>query len=625
MFLGMLITASVLGQGLQDAPQVVPDMRKAVPVTVWAVADQVVPSVSPSSNRKLQEASQRDVVVERHVVGTTNYDLQTNASMPQLVVGAGDDVSVAWMMSHQVSPFNDRGTGYNHYDGSGWQPAPNERVEDAKTGWTSIDRMGDGRDIVAGHSSPASLGIHLATSVPGSGIWEDQVIPNLHTLDNGLPVGHLWPRLSVGGVDGESVHVMCLSLPSYFSGGAPYEGMEGAVLYYRSTDYGQTWETIALPGVTSNEFSELLGDQYALHARGNKVALAFFNGLSDTVVLISEDNGDTWTVHTMLDFPVDLYSIDDGLPEDGAVDFDEDGVAQEHLSSDGGGTVHIDETGAVHVVFGAMHVSDTDLGDQQYEYYPTTNGLLYWREDFGEDSVQVIGYAQDMDGNGTLDLLDNIAYYRVGLAGIPSLGSAGDGTLVLSYASIMENFDTGAQNYRHIHVIHSTDHGDTWNSDSPCDVTPDMEEDGIESVFASLPHVMEDQVEMLYLSDFEPGVHIIGDQDPIGSNDLVHLRFALSDLTDCSEVIINDVASVSEQGQGTIRLQPNPASSTLVVTGWEVGKAELRLVDATGRLVHAWTQVESGQRLSLRPEWNGLHVLEISTGQTVTRHLLVVE
>ena len=95
---GMLIAVSVLGQGLQDVPQVAPDMRKAMPVTVRAVADQAVPSISPSSNRKREETAQRDVVVQRQVVGTTNYDLQTNASMPQLVVGTGDNVSVAWMM-----------------------------------------------------------------------------------------------------------------------------------------------------------------------------------------------------------------------------------------------------------------------------------------------------------------------------------------------------------------------------------------------------------------------------------------------------------------------------------------------------------------------------------------------
>ena len=182
-------------QQLNSIPQVKESVRKAVPVTLKAVDGL---RDLPHGNANGGEASERDVVIQRQTVGSTTYDLQTNASMPQLVVGADGGVSVAWMQSFQASPFNDRGTGYNHDDGTGWQAPPEARVESSKTGWTSLDRMGDGRDIVAGHSSPVTLGIHVATSVPGSGVWEDQVIPNGFAFENGAPVGHLWPRMSVG-------------------------------------------------------------------------------------------------------------------------------------------------------------------------------------------------------------------------------------------------------------------------------------------------------------------------------------------------------------------------------------------------------------------------------------------
>lgn len=619
--------SSLHAQVLRDAPQVDPSRRSAVPVTLRAVAGPGTHHNPPGETYGETLTSPRDVVVQRQTVGTTTYDLQTNASMPQLVVGTEGAVSVAWMQSLQASPFNDRGSGYNHDDGGGWQAPPEARVENAKTGWTSLDRMGDGRDIVAGHSSPSTLGVHVATSVPGSGAWENQVIPNAHTLDDGTPVGHLWPRVSVGGLQGESVHVMCLSLPSYFAGGAPYQGMEGAVLYYRSIDHGTTWETVTLPWVNSENYVELSGDQYAIHARGAKVAVAFFNGLSDTVVLISEDNGDSWNLHTLIDFPVDLYTLDAGIPTETAVDFDGDGVAQEFLNSDGGGTVHIDEEGTVHVAFGAMHYSDLDLGDQQYEYYPATNGLLYWREDFGEDSVQTIAYAQDVDGNGSLDLLEDLAYYRVNLAGMPSLGSAEDGTLVLSYAAVMENLDTGTQNYRHIHVIHSTDHGDSWNTDSPCDITPDPDGDGYESAFASLPHVMGDQVDLLYLRDFEPGVHIIGDQDPLSSNDLVHVRFAVADFTDCSEVVFNDIAALEEPFREIqpVHIHPNPATTALTVSGWAGGDVDVRLMNALGQTVRSWSRISPGQQLPLEASWAGIHLVEVKAPGWISRQVLVVD
>lgn len=627
LFLASLVsltTASLQAQVLQDVPQVPKLERKAVPVTLKAVdgtrnSNQAMSEFNPSMDR--------DVVIQRQAVGTTTYDLQTNASMPQLVVGAEGNVSVAWMQSFQTSPFNDRGSGYNHDDGTGWQAPPEARVEDAKTGWTSLDRLGDGRDIVAGHASPSTLGIHVATSVPGSGVWVDQVIPNGFTFDDGSPVGHLWPRVTVGGQMGEYVHVMCLSLPSYFTGGAPYEGMEGALLYYRSDDYGATWTPSSVPGASSSEFVELLGDQYAIHARGAKVAIALFNGLSDTVVLISEDNGDTWQSHRIIDFPVDLYTIDQGLPTESAVDFDEDGVAQEFLNSDGGGTVHIDEMGTVHVAFGAMHYSDINLGDGSYENYPVTNGLLYWREDFGADSVQTIAYAQDQDGNGALDLMADLAYYRVNLSGMPSMGSAEDGTLVLSYAAVMENHFTSFQNYRHIHVIHSSDHGDSWNTETPCNVTPDPDLDGFESAFASIPHDMGANVDMLYLRDFEPGVHIIGDGDPWGTNELVHLRFAVSDLADCSDVDFNDIASMPEQTGAvhSVTAYPNPAKSEVTLSGWGSGEARVRLLSSLGQTLKIWPVVTPGQRLTLQDDWRGMCILEVASESGKDRKVLMVE
>ena len=619
-----VLHVSLNAQQLQSIPQVKENARHAVPVSLKAADGFRNLPLDPADG---SNSSERDVVIQRQAVGSTTYDLQTNASMPQLVVGADGAVSVAWMQSFQASPFNDRGSGYNHDDGTGWQAPPEARVESAKTGWTSLDRLGDGRDIVAGHSSPVTLGIHVATSVPGSGVWEDQVIPNGFAFEDGSPVGHLWPRMSVGGQVGEYVHVISLSLPSYFSGGAPYEGMEGALLYYRSDDYGATWTPLSVPGVSSNEFVELLGDQYAIHARGTKVAIALFNGLSDTVVLISEDNGDTWTSHTIIDFPVDLYTIDMGIPTETAVDFDGDGIAQEYVNSDGGGTVHIDENGTVHVAFGAMHYSDVDLGDGQYEYYPTTNGLLYWRDDFGPDSTQTIAYAQDQDGNGALDLLEDLAYYRVNLSGMPSLGSAEDGTLVLSYAAIMENHFTSTQNYRHIHMIHSSDHGDTWNTESPCNVTPDPDLDGFEAAFASIPHEMGSNVDLLYLRDFEPGVHIIGDGDPWGTNEMVHMRFAVADLADCSEVVFNDIADVPEASGdwGQLRIFPNPANNAVTLAGWNEGVVSVRLLNALGQTMHNWPVVAPNQSLSLNPGWSGLCILEVTAPSAQTRRVLVIE
>lgn len=563
-------------------PQVSASLRHAVSVTHRAVADMESPVVHVDLDHEVEVVQQRNLVLTQQVMGTTTYDLQTNASQGQQVTGMGESVSVAWTQSFLANPFNDRGSGYNHNDGSGWLPQPEARVESAKTGWTTLDRLGSGRDVVMGHSSPATLGLHFATSEPGSGVWSDGLVPNAYTYDDLSPVGHLWPRMVVGGLQNECLHAICLSLPSYL-GGAPYEGQEGAMFYYRSCDEGETWEAIALPGLDSENFHGFEGDEYAIHARGGKVAIAIFNGLQDSVVLISEDNGDTWTTHTVVDFPVDMYFIDSGLPLENAVDFDGDGLAQEHLSTDGGGDVLIDAEGTVHVVAGAMHYSDLDSTDSSYEYYPSTNGLLYWREDFGDGNAQVVAYAQDWDGSGELELTENIAFYGVNLAGMPCLAVSEEGTLVMSFSAIMENLSTTTQNYRHIHVVHSTDGGDTWNSDSPCDVTPDLNEDGFECVFASMPDDLGDTVEMLYQRDYEPGVHIRGDLDPWGPNELVHLRFDLEELAACADVEVIDVAAEDNPSITRVKAFPNPASDEVRFSGWEGEPIRVVLRNALGQ------------------------------------------
>ena len=69
----------------------------------------------------------------------------------------------------------------------------------------------------------------------------------------------------------------------------------------------------------------------------------------------------------------------------------------------------------------------------------------------------------------------------------------------------MESFSTGAQNYRHQFLVHSTDGGMTWNADEACDLTPDEDFDGYEAVFGSIaPDVVNGQLEIIYQRDFEP-------------------------------------------------------------------------------------------------------------------------
>ena len=460
------------------------------------------------------------------VIGLTQYDLQTNASIDDRLVGSGDAISAGWTMRLETGCFPDRGTGYNFFDGENWDEQPYERIESVRCGWPSIAQTGSGLELSVTHTGNAPF-LMTSRALGTSDAWSELSIP----MDG--PSGVLWPRVATSGTDGNTIHVIGISTP-VANGGALFQGQDGALLYYRSQDAGVTWEQFTFPALNITNFDGFRADTYAIHARDGVVAFAIFNDLMDTFVMISEDNGDNWEYTPIIDFPVDNYVIDTGLPLDLGEDYNGDGIFQEYFNSDGAGDVHIDQNGLVHVVFGGMYYMDADTEDDNFTYFPGTNGLEYWNQSYGLDNSLTIAYAYDIDESGTLDLEDDIAAYYVNLAGIPSMGSDVDGRLYVSYSAIMENFSSGTQNYRHVYVVQSSDGGNSWNSGTACDLTPSLTFPGLENVFASMNPNVGDSLELIYQRDFEPGLHVRGDLDAIANNDIVSLRVPISWLEACA-------------------------------------------------------------------------------------------
>ena len=621
----LLVAAPTFAQkhALERAPQVSVSSRVKAPMPTHAVLDIDHRPEMPVNNQPAQAAEHfqiRELVVERQVIGLTQYDLQSNAAIDDRVAGNGSAVSAAWTMSLDVSPFEDRGTGYNFYDGDLWDEQPYERIENVRIGWPSINHLGDGREVVISHAA-VETGLHMVRRDAGTGSWVDSDLPNNAILDDGTTVGNLWPRAAVGGLNDEIIHVICITTP-VANGGLEYQGQDGALLYYRSLDYGDTWEMQTFPQLDSSNFINMSADAYAIHAHEGVVAFAVFNDLQDSFVMISDDAGDNWEYHVIADFPVDMYTVDSGLPDSLGYDFDGDGIFAEYLNSDGAGDVHVDEFGTVHCVFGAMYYADADTTDANFSFFPGTNGLQYWREDFGNDSSVTIAYAYDVDESGALDLEDDIALYFVNLAGIPSMGSDEDGNLYVSYSAIMENYSSGTQNYRHIYLVNSEDNGDTWNSDEACDLTPDIDFDGYESIFGSISPRLDEHVELIYQRDFEPGLHIRGDEDPLDVNEIVHIRVPIDDLGECADIEFEDWVGLAEAFQpGQVQLFPNPASTQVELVIDRPGAHDVRVLDIEGRQHMGWTTTGLVERMDVRALTPGMYFVELTQGtqRTVVR------
>ena len=294
---------------------------------------------------------------EIQYIGGTYYGLQSNRSIGNRIVSVGDECLASWTGSMQGNPYPDRGAFVKYgslfnMSGSGYGP----RVEEVRTGWPSVVSCTDVEHILVSHifDTVPSHELYLAYRTSAFNEWQHDRVPSELLLDK------RWPRAVSGGAEGNTVHVV-----SHLNGFV--DGQDLPLVYARSTDAGLSWDVTDyfFEDLDVSVKTEFTAEAYALHARGNTVALAVFGLVEDSYLLVSTDNGITWNRTKIFDFPVDGYEPDDGLPEDPsvAVDFDGDGIAQEYLSTDGAGAVHIDHNGVVHVAFGSMYYMDVDTTD----------------------------------------------------------------------------------------------------------------------------------------------------------------------------------------------------------------------------------------------------------------------
>lgn len=504
-----------------SVPQVAPALNIAVPMQ--KAVDPAAQSVAAQSQQMQAPpptpAPAAPIPTET-IVGVTTYDLQTNSSVQNRIVNHGNGkIACAWTYSESYDlAANDRGTGYNFYDGTNWMPNPTARLENVRTGWPSL----------VGSSSVGELAFtHAVTEQPtfvdrpgvGSGVWTTNTASGLNSL---------WNRTVLGGTNGTTLHNITLTTP-VGNGGSLYQGLDGAIIYSRSTDMGATWSTFQtiLPGLTSAEYTGFGGDgMHMAEPRGNTIAFGVFDQWQDVVLMKSTDNGLNWTKTTIIDFPLDLYEANGS---GNISDVNGDGVADTLDTNDDSGWVLLDNNGMAHVFTGYMRVLDDDPANGGASFFPATNGLLYWNESFGAAPPVMIAGAVDIDGNGLIDLVNNdiaaIGTYFTSLSSHPSAGIAANGNMYVAYMALMENLDQSVQNYRHINVICSTDGGCSWSE--PIDI-----QDGqffSEGAFASVADLVDNDIHLIYQRDDEPGLSVRGDEDPYRLHDMVYVSMPVSD------------------------------------------------------------------------------------------------
>ncbi|MBN4082141.1 T9SS type A sorting domain-containing protein [bacterium AH-315-B15] len=499
----------------------------------------------PSDVIHPQPIGSNQKAVYEEMIGETVYDLLTNSSIQNRnIVHADGTIGAVFTYGWTSPSFPDRGTGYNYFSSGIWAPMPGSRIETTRNGWPSLMSTNSGSEIVISHTTAGSFTMNKRNP-KGSGVWTESIVPS--TIGEWL----LWPRATAGGASGDAIHLIGMSAP-VANGGVIHEGIDGALMYYRSLDEGVTWDIVdsILPGLDSLNFNHFRADSYSIISEGDDVAIAIFNQWADMVLMRSADNGSTWTTQLINDFPLDLYVTDQPNGSDWTGDLVPDTIS----TCDESGAMIFDAAGNVHITFGHMRVLDADLTDGNTSYFPGTQELYYWNESMASGSFVTIAVPEDVNEDGVLDFVGYAAYYTA-LCGFPSMGTTASGTIYVSYAGYMENFATATQNYRHIYVLKSTDGGTSWST--PLDVTPDLDEDYYECVFPTMASNVDDKVRLHYMRDWEPGLAARGDLDPYGVNSIMYLEVDSS--------LIDDVGLDQLKSEVKLDVFPNPSdfSATL--------------------------------------------------------------
>lgn len=530
-------------------------------------------------------------------IGETTYDLQTNATAQNRIVNLGDETLVAsWIKgeSNFTTGWPNRGSGFNLSINSTWGPGPINRVEEsARTGWPGLAVTADQEAVIICHAANPAGGyfIHMNKRGLSDPDWTEKNIP--HTS----PFGALWPRVAAGGPDGNTLHVIGVATPISFEGEA-IEGVDGQLFYYRSQDGGETWDItdFVIPGMDSSIYVTFPNDAYKIEASGNKVVIAVFNDWNDSQLAISEDNGNSWTLRTLLDCPLEKYVINSGIDTTLIPDYPDAPTTTSIFGTDGTGDVKIDADGKIHVVYGRMYLADDDLTDPGWTYYPYTDGIAYWNEDMADDTYMIAASTPDLNGNDILDISNWGGTYDTSISSHPSLGFDAEGNMFLVYSAVNEllapNIING-KNYRHVYMVYSEDNGESWDDEPPLDLTEldeelmEFIEGGAEFSYPQIAKKVDHKMHLILQVDGEPGVYVLSTLIGGSTDDTQGLTPNLIWYLGVDNVL----SSTNEENIETLKYEvfPNPASDQMFVklTLKESANVGLKLLNTLGQIV--WT------------------------------------
>jgi len=461
------------------------------------------------------------------VIGVTWYDLQTYGAMQQRIYAYPDGtIGAVWMMGYETTAWNDRGTGYNYFDGSEWGDNPTGNIESIRAGWPCYAPLGANGEVIVSHALPEVDWVILLNkrANKGQGDWVESSIAGPEAGQ-----GIVWPAMVTNGTDHNTIHLLARS---YNANSVPYMGQNGALLYSRSSDGGETWDI-------QNHFFDELGPDYFVNIEadgyawaqphGNTIAFSVGFDATPGCIMKSTDNGDTWEFIEVYQCPF--------YPPPG-------GVSADFGAGDGTQALAIDSDNNVNIVFGRMVYAYDAAG--VLGLYTGSDGLIYWNETMPMlDSTIISSYTlENLLANGNLagwvvdpgiSGLINFPSYYTSLTSHPQMLIDDNNRIFILWTGAAPGFNNSEWNFRHIYGNSSSDGGNSWNGIS--DFNLDLYYIYSECIYPAMaPLLVNNQFHFYFENDNLPGIFVWAVQQAAASeNNITYMGVETSFLTGVKE------------------------------------------------------------------------------------------
>jgi len=615
---------AIVGSSFSQKRVAPPDRLKSI-----AVKKEISANENPRAENLAVPYKSTDLAPFEQQVGETWYDLQTNSTNQNRMYLYDDGtIGATWTMGFSPPGYAERGSGYNYFDGNEWLENPSLRIESMRSGWPSYIPLGENGEMVISHSGSDNGLVMNYRPDKGTGSWTEVLYPG--------PTGAekiLWPRAISTGPDNNIIHSLAVTEPS--PDGAPYGGLDGALLYSRSQDGGQSWDiqNLILDELSSEHYTHFDGDSYDwAKPRGNTLAFVVSGNFNDCFLMKSTDNGDTWEKTLIWEHPYPMW-----LNE----------VTDTFFCMDGSIDVELDANEMAHLVFGINMTYSN--GDGTF-WYPYIDGVGYWNEtmpafsnnlntfsiyeDEGSEMVEnynLIGWTQDINGDDSITFLgndlDDIGLYYVGLSSMVQLVMGDQNQLYVVFSSTTELFDNAFQNYRRLWSRVSTDLGLSWGTFT--NLTSEVPHLLHEVVYPSCAdNTTESSIFLICQIDSEPGMSIAGDDppDPAGSNQMVVMEVFKAEITGINDKPAQPLPPAVSQNS------PNPfsGSTKIKVDIYQPAQMGLIVYNLVGQEVHrmpAYTANTGTHFLNINAQGlqSGVYFYTVTINDKRITHKMVVE